>query len=108
MGGLPHPRERPDEGRPGLRRVRPVARREQPRRQRHHQGPPPHSLQPPPRGQRTKDRDTSPTVVGNLAAKLENLGGHLDAAMDRDGGHGASQNAADFIQWIAKVTGHKS
>ncbi|MFF9772854.1 subtype B tannase [Streptomyces sp. NPDC013978] len=55
----------------------------------------------------TKDSDTSLTVVGNLAARLENLGDDVDAAMYWDGGHGANEDAADFIQWIAKVTGHK-
>ncbi|KFG01928.1 hypothetical protein IQ62_04285 [Streptomyces scabiei] len=56
----------------------------------------------------TKDSDTSRTVVGDLAAKLENFGDDVDAAMYRDGGHGANEDTADFIQWIAKVTGHKA
>ncbi|WP_328838040.1 hypothetical protein [Streptomyces europaeiscabiei] len=56
----------------------------------------------------TKDSDASLTVVGNLAAKLENLGDDVDAAMYGDGGHGANEDAADFIKWIAKVTGHKA
>ncbi|MFF9034308.1 hypothetical protein ACF090_02420 [Streptomyces sp. NPDC014892] len=82
MGELPHPRGRPEVGHPALDAF---------------------DL-----SSGENNSDTSPTVVGNLAAKLENLGGHVDAAMDPDGGHGASENAADFIQWIAKVTGHKS
>ncbi|TQE22116.1 Tat pathway signal protein [Streptomyces ipomoeae] len=55
----------------------------------------------------TKDSDTSLTVVGNLAAKLENLGDDVDAAMYWDAGHGANEDAADFIKWIAQVTGYK-
>ncbi|BBC34876.1 hypothetical protein SGFS_061700 [Streptomyces graminofaciens] len=55
----------------------------------------------------TKDSDTSLTVVGNLAAKLENLGDDVDAAMYWDAGHGANEDAADFIKWIAKVTGYR-
>lgn len=55
----------------------------------------------------TKDSDTSLSVVGNLAAKPENLGDDVNASMYWDGGHGANEDAADFIQWIADVTGHK-
>ncbi|WP_306300401.1 MULTISPECIES: hypothetical protein [Streptomyces] len=43
-----------------------------------------------------------------LAAKLENLGDDVDTAVYWDGGHGANEDAADFIKWIAKVTGHKA
>ncbi|WP_312884628.1 subtype B tannase [Nocardia barduliensis] len=54
----------------------------------------------------TKDTDTSLTIVGNLAASLENLGDHVDAAMYWDAGHGSNEDAADFIAWIGKVTGY--
>ncbi|UUU28125.1 subtype B tannase [Streptomyces sp. DSM 40750] len=55
----------------------------------------------------TKDSDTSLSVVGNLAARLENLGDDVNAFMYWDGGHGANEDAADFIKWIAKVTGYR-
>ncbi|MDX2540509.1 subtype B tannase [Streptomyces sp. WI04-05B] len=55
----------------------------------------------------TKDSDTSLSVVGNLAASLEGLGDDVNAAMYWDSGHGANDDAADFITWIAKVTGYK-
>ncbi|MER5178759.1 subtype B tannase [Streptomyces sp. NPDC002896] len=54
----------------------------------------------------TKDSDTSLTVVGNLAASLENLGDDVNAAMYWDAGHGANEDAGDFITWIGKVTGY--
>ncbi len=56
----------------------------------------------------TKDSDTSLSVVGNLAASLEQLGDDVNAAMYWDSGHGANDDAADFITWIAKVTGYKA
>lgn len=54
----------------------------------------------------TKDSDTSLSVVGNLAASLENLGDDVDAAMYWDGGHGANEDAGDFMKWIGRVTGY--
>ncbi|MCX5557855.1 subtype B tannase [Streptomyces sp. NBC_00038] len=54
----------------------------------------------------TKDSDTSLTVVGNLAASLENLGDHVDTYMYWDGGHGANQDAPAFMTWIGRVTGY--
>ncbi|WP_234365068.1 subtype B tannase [Streptomyces sp. RTd22] len=54
----------------------------------------------------TKDTDTSLTVVGNLAAGLENLGDDVDALMYWDAGHGANEDAADFMTWIGRVTGY--
>ncbi|WUO54303.1 Tat pathway signal sequence domain protein [Streptomyces sp. NBC_00280] len=56
----------------------------------------------------TKDSDTSLSVVGNLAAGLEELGDDVNAAMYWDSGHGANDDAADFIAWIAKVTGYRT
>ncbi|MGR3936489.1 hypothetical protein [Streptomyces sp. BRA346] len=43
----------------------------------------------------TKDTDTSLTVVGNLAAGLDNLVDDVDALMYWDAGHGANEDAAD-------------
>ncbi|MGX5186803.1 subtype B tannase [Streptomyces avermitilis] len=54
----------------------------------------------------TKDSDTSLTVVGNLTAGLENLGDDVDTYMYWDGGHGANQDAPDFITWIRSVSGY--
>ncbi|MET8022792.1 subtype B tannase [Streptomyces avermitilis] len=55
----------------------------------------------------TKDSDTSLSVVGNLAASLEQLGDDVDTLYYWDQGHGANTDAADFITWIAEVTGYK-
>lgn len=55
----------------------------------------------------TKDSDTSLSVVGNLALSLENLGDDVDAFMYWDGGHGSNEDPADFMAWIAKVTGYR-
>ncbi|MFE7746749.1 subtype B tannase [Nocardia sp. NPDC057455] len=54
----------------------------------------------------TKDTDTALTIVSNLAASLENLGDDVDAAMYWDAGHGSNEDAADFIEWIGRVTGY--
>lgn len=55
----------------------------------------------------THDTDTSHTVVGNLAAGLTDLGDDVNASMYWDAGHGANEDAPDFIRWIARVTGHE-
>jgi hypothetical protein len=55
----------------------------------------------------TKDTDTSHTVAGNLSARLTSLGDDVDTAYYWDAGHGADQDPADFIKWIAAVSGHK-
>ncbi|WP_328496456.1 alpha/beta hydrolase [Streptomyces sp. NBC_00414] len=55
----------------------------------------------------TKDSDTSLTVVGNLALSLENLGDDVDAFMYWDAGHGPNEDPAEFMTWIAEVTGYK-
>jgi len=54
----------------------------------------------------TSDTATSLTVVGNLAASLENLGDNVNALMYWDGGHGANEDPDDFIKWIAHITGY--
>ncbi|UJW31561.1 hypothetical protein L3Q67_41410 [Saccharothrix sp. AJ9571] len=55
----------------------------------------------------TLDTDTSLTVVGNLTSALDNLGDDVNAAMYWDAGHGANEDAAEFIAWIAEITGHR-
>ena len=56
----------------------------------------------------TKDTDTAHTVAGNLDARLKNLGDDVDTSYYWDAGHGADQDPADFITWIATVSGYKS
>jgi hypothetical protein len=53
----------------------------------------------------TSDAHTSLTVVGNLAASLENRNKDVNALMYWDAGHGADQDPEDFIAWISKITG---
>ncbi|MBO3674770.1 hypothetical protein J5X86_06880 [Streptomyces sp. NEAU-YJ-81] len=55
----------------------------------------------------TSDTDTSLTVLGNLAAGLENLGDDVNALMYWDGGHGANQDPGDFMRWVGEVTGYQ-
>ncbi|WP_329118174.1 subtype B tannase [Streptomyces sp. NBC_01465] len=55
----------------------------------------------------TNDTDSSPVIVANLAAAAADLGDDVSSLMYWDGAHGANDDAADFITWIAKVTGHK-
>lgn len=52
------------------------------------------------------DAHTALTVVGNLAASLENRGKDVNALMYWDAGHGADLDAEDFIAWIARITGY--
>ncbi len=54
-----------------------------------------------------KDSDTSLTVVGNLAAALAKRGARVNTRMYWDAGHGANEDAADFIAWIASLTGYR-
>ena len=54
----------------------------------------------------TSDTDTSPVIVGNLAAALQNKDYSVDALMYWDAEHGANDDPANFIAWIAKVTGY--
>lgn len=56
----------------------------------------------------TKDSDTSLNISANLAAALDNLGDNVNHLYYWDEGHGANIDAADFVTWIAKVTGHKT
>ena len=53
----------------------------------------------------TSDNHTSLTVVGNLAASLENRNKDVNAWLYWDAGHGADQDAEDFIAWVGTNTG---
>jgi hypothetical protein len=53
----------------------------------------------------TSDAHTSLTVAGNLAASLENRNKDVSALMYWDAGHGADEDAEDFIAWVGKITG---
>ncbi len=55
----------------------------------------------------TSDAHTSLTVVGNLAASLENRHKHVNARLYWDAGHGADEDAESLIAWIGKITGYK-
>jgi hypothetical protein len=56
----------------------------------------------------TSDTDTSPSILANLATVTQNLGDDVNVAMYWDAGHGANQDAADFVAWIASITGSDS
>lgn len=56
----------------------------------------------------TSDTDTSPSILANLATATQNLGDDVNVAMYWDAGHGANQDAADFVAWIASITGSDS
>ncbi len=53
-----------------------------------------------------KDRDTSLPIIVNLATSLENNGKDVKALLYWDAGHGADEDAEDFIAWIGKITGY--
>jgi hypothetical protein len=53
----------------------------------------------------TSDNHTSLTVIGNLAASLENRNKDVNARLYWDAGHGADEDAEDFIAWIGRITG---
>ncbi|MEV0638733.1 subtype B tannase [Streptomyces sp. NPDC050619] len=55
----------------------------------------------------TKDSDTSLTVSANIAAAADNLGDDVNHFYYWDEGHGANTDPADFLTWIAKVSGHR-
>ncbi|MFG2426514.1 subtype B tannase [Streptomyces sp. NPDC048590] len=54
----------------------------------------------------TDDTDTSHVISANLAASASGLGDDVDHLYYWDQGHGANTDPADFIAWIARVTGH--
>ena len=51
------------------------------------------------------DNHTSQTVIANLATKLENQHKDVNARLYWDAGHGADEDAEDFIAWIGHLTG---
>ena len=55
--------------------------------------------------QGSSDNHTSQTVMANLALSLENQGRVVDAWLYWDAGHGANEDAEQFIAWIGSVTG---
>jgi hypothetical protein len=55
--------------------------------------------------QGSSDNHTSQTVIANLATSLENQGRNVNTFLYWDAGHGADQDAEDFIAWIGNVTG---
>jgi acetyl esterase/lipase len=55
----------------------------------------------------SSDRDTSLPIIVNLATALENRGKNVNALLYWDAGHGADQDAEDFIRWIGKITSGK-
>jgi hypothetical protein len=54
----------------------------------------------------TKDSNTSLTVIANLAAALQNKDKNVSSLMYWDAGHGANEDAPDFIKWIGTTTGY--
>jgi hypothetical protein len=54
----------------------------------------------------TSDAHTSLTVPVNFAASLENRGKDVNARFYWDAGHGADEDAEDFIAWIGRITGY--
>jgi hypothetical protein len=55
--------------------------------------------------QGTSDNHTSQTVIVNLATSLENRNREVNTLLYWDAGHGADQDAEDFISWVGKLTG---
>lgn len=55
--------------------------------------------------QGTSDNHTSQTVIANLATSLENRNKVVNTFLYWDAGHGADEDAEDFITWIGDVTG---
>jgi hypothetical protein len=55
--------------------------------------------------QGTSDAHTSQTVIANLATSLENRNYNVNTSLYWDAGHGADQDAEDFIAWVGTLTG---
>jgi len=53
--------------------------------------------------QGSSDNHTSQTVIANLAASLENQGREVNTFLYWDAGHGADQDAEEFIEWIGNI-----
>jgi hypothetical protein len=56
--------------------------------------------------QGSSDNHTSQTVMANLGVSLENQEKVVNAWLYWDAGHGANEDAEQFIAWIGEVTGH--
>ena len=54
----------------------------------------------------TSDSNTSLPVIANLAAGLQTIGKNVNSLMYWDAGHGANEDAGDFIEWIGTTTGY--
>ena len=54
------------------------------------------------------DSDTSLTVSANLAAAAHRLGDDVSHLYYWDAGHGANEDAGDFIRWIAETAGYRA
>lgn len=57
--------------------------------------------------QGSSDNHTSQTVLANLAASMENQHKEVNMKLYWDAGHGADEDAEDFITWIGRVTGYQ-
>ena len=55
--------------------------------------------------QGTSDAHTSQTVLANLATSLENRQKNVNTFLYWDAGHGADEDAEDFIAWVGNITG---
>ncbi|MFF5158471.1 hypothetical protein ACFY3N_19945 [Streptomyces sp. NPDC000348] len=56
----------------------------------------------------SSDSDTSLTVSANLAAAAHQLGDEVSHLYYWDAGHGANEDAGDFIEWIAGMAGYQA
>lgn len=54
------------------------------------------------------DSDTSLTVSANLAAAAHQVGDEVSHLYYWDAGHGANEDAGDFIAWVASTAGYKA
>ena len=57
--------------------------------------------------QGSSDNHSSQTVMANLAATMENQHREVNMKLYWDAGHGADEDAEDFIAWIGRVTGYQ-
>ncbi|MFJ4333033.1 MULTISPECIES: subtype B tannase [unclassified Streptomyces] len=56
----------------------------------------------------SSDSDTSLTVSANLAAAAHQLGDDVSHLYYWDAGHGANEDAGDFIDWITETAGYRT
>ncbi|CAL9466370.1 hypothetical protein SUDANB145_02738 [Streptomyces sp. enrichment culture] len=55
----------------------------------------------------SSDSDTSFTVSANLAALANSIGDDVNHSFYWDKGHATNEDPADFLTWVASVTGYK-